>query len=317
MREEMRSHRELAELAARQYGVVAAAQLRELGFSWAAIGRMRRAGRLHRVHRGVFAVGHELVGDRGRCLAAVRACGHGTVVSHAAAAWLWGLLPSCPQPVEVTVPSHGQRRVGIAVHHSSTLTAEEWGRIGAIPVTALARTLLDLAATARPRTLWNAVEKAERLDRLDLGAIDAMLGRRRGHRGAARLRRALEIYRAPVFSRSRSERLFLALCKDAGLPPPALNTWVGRFEIDAYWERERFAVEVDGWETHRTRRAFEGDRLRREDLLLAGIESIGISASRIERAPNQVGRRLAIFLARRRKQLGQPPAESSGVGVGR
>lgn len=281
MREEMRSHRELARLAARQHGVVSARQLRRLGFSGAAIGRWSRAGRLHRVHRSVYAVGHPRLSDHGRCLAAVLACGRGAVLSHASAAWLWGLLPNCPKTVHVTVPSHGQRHPGIELHHSSTLSTEEWGRMQRIPVT-------------------------ERLGKLDLAEIDAMLLRCKGGRGAARLRRALEIYRDPVFSRARSERLFLALCKKAGLAKPRINTWVGKFEIDAYWEAERFAVEVDGWDAHRTRKAFESDLLRQEEMKLAGIDSVHVSARRIERAPRQVGRRLTILLARRRSELSLP-----------
>jgi very-short-patch-repair endonuclease len=306
MREEMRSHAELARVAEQHHGVVSARQLGRLGFSAAAVGRMSQARRLHRVHRGVYAVGHAKISDHGRCLAAVLACGRGAVLSHAAAGWLWGLLPACPARIDVTVPSHGQRHAGIALHHSSTLLPEEWGRMARIPVTALARTLLDLAASVSARKLWDVVERTERRGRLDFIEIDAMLLRRKGDRGAARLRRALEIYRDPVFSRARSERLFLALCKRAGLPRPKINTWVGKYEIDAYWETERFAVDVDGWEAHRTPRAFESDLLRQEEMKLAGIDSVHISARRIEHAPRQVGRRLAILLARRRAELGLP-----------
>ncbi|HEX6455399.1 MAG TPA: type IV toxin-antitoxin system AbiEi family antitoxin domain-containing protein [Solirubrobacterales bacterium] len=267
----MRSHEALARLAAQQYGLVTHVQLLRLGFSSARIGRSSKAMRLHRVHRGVYAVGHEVLSDHARCLAAVLASGRGAVLSHAAAAWLWGLLPTCPAVVDVSVPSHGGRREGIALHHSSTLIPEEHGRMMGIPVTALPRTLLDVAATGSPRLTWNAVERAERRDLLDLAQIDAMLKRRRGHRGAARLRKALEIYRDPAFYRARSERLFRRIVKRFGLPKPLINTWVGKFEIDAYWKRERFAVEIDGWETHRTRRAFESDRRRAIEMKLAGI----------------------------------------------
>src|SRR4051794_2741076 len=211
MREEMRSHQQLAELAGEQHGVVSFGQLRRLGFSAPAIGRLSRAGRLHRVHRSVYAVGHATLSDHGHCLAAVLACGTGAVLSHAAAARLWGLRPDLAKPVDVTVPSHGQRRRGIALHHSCTLTASEHGRLSGIPTTALARTLLDVAAVSPEWKLNNAVERAERLDLLDISAIDSMLRRRRGDRGAARLRRAIEIYRIPVFSRARSERLFVAM----------------------------------------------------------------------------------------------------------
>jgi very-short-patch-repair endonuclease len=304
MREEMRSHAAVAELAAGQFGLVTYAQLRRLGFASGSIGRSSKALRLHRVHRGVYSVGHELLSDHARCLAAVMSSGHGAVVSHQAAAWLWRLLPTCPKVIDVTVPRHGGRRAEIALHHSSTLSPEEHGRFGPIPVTALPRTLLDLAATTSPRFTWGAIDRAERRDVLNLTEIDAMLKRRYGHRGAERLRKALVIYREPGFYRARSERLLRRTVRKAGLSPPLINTWVGKFEIDAYWEEERFAVEVDGWEAHRTRKAFENDRLRQEEMKLAGIESIRISARRIESEPAEVGRRLAILLTRRRRGLG-------------
>lgn len=304
MREEMRSHAKLAELAGRQYGLVTYRQLRRLGFSGGRVSRSSKALRLHRVHRGVYSVGHAVLSDRARCLAAVMSAGRGAVVSHTAAAWLWGLIPDCPKIIDVTVPRHGGSRERIALHHSSTLVPEEHGKFGPIPVTALPRTLLDLAATASPRATWNAVDRAERRGVLDLEAIDAMLSRRRGHRGAERLRRALAIYREPGFYRARSERLFRRLVKKAGLRPPVMNIWVDKFEIDAYWGKERFAVEIDGWESHRTRRAFEDDRLRREEMKLAGIDVISISARRIEIHPTAVGRRLRLLLKRRRQELG-------------
>jgi very-short-patch-repair endonuclease len=261
---------------------------------------MGRAHRLRRVHRGVYAVGHRAVAPRGRCLASVLACGNGAVLSHRAAAWLWGLAPTLPELIDVTVPSHGQRRKGIALHHSSTLSSTEYGVLAGIPATSWPRTMLDVAATCLPWTLNDAIERAERKEFLDLGAIDRLLRRRRGDRGVARLRLATEIYRDPVVSRARSERLFLAMVKKADLPRPAINTWVGNFEIDAYWEAERFAVEVDGWDAHRTRRAFEDDHLRWEEMKLAGIEVVPISARRIERHPAEVGRRLRTLLERRR-----------------
>lgn len=304
MREEMRSHAAVADLAARQFGLVTHRQLLRLGFSSGSIGRSSRALRLHRVHRGVYSVGHKVLSDHGRCLAAAMAAGRGAVVSHAAAAWLWGLLPRCPKVVDVTVPRHGGKRGGIALHHSSTLVPEEHGRFGPIPATALPRTLLDLAATTSARTTWSAIDRAERRDVLDLAAIDAMLKRRHGHRGAERLRKALAIYREPGFFRARSERLLRRLVKKAGLPQPLINTWVDRFEIDVYWDEERFAVEVDGWETHRTRKAFENDRLRQEEMKLAGIDVVRISARRIEQHPSEVGRNLALLLHRRRHELG-------------
>jgi predicted transcriptional regulator of viral defense system len=302
MREEMRSHRELAALVARQHGVVATDQLLGLGFSRSSITRQVAAGRLHRVHRGTYAVGHAEISPHGRCNAAVLACGAGTVLSHAAAAWLWGLLPACGPVVDVTVPHRGHGPHGVEAHHSLTIWRPERDLRDRIPTTAVPRTLLDLASRSGRRTLQSAIDRAERLDLLDLGEIDAMLERQKGARGMKRLRLDLEIYRDPAFTRARSERLFLDIVKKAGLPRPSLNHFVGGLEVDAYWERERFAVEIDGWSAHRTRTAFERDPVRQEELKLEGIDSIRVTARRIEREPARLGRHLKRILEGRRRE---------------
>ncbi len=193
------------------------------------------------------------------------------------------------------------------MYRVAALAPSEHGILQGIPVTSAARTLLGLGAVGTARELTSAVDRAKRRGHLDLDALDTVL-LRRGHTVAGkRLANALELYRRPVFDRARSELLFLDAIESVGLIPPALNTWVGKWEIDAYWEEERFAVEVDGWETHSTRRAFEEDRLRLEEMKLAGIDCIRISARRIEREPEQVAARLRTFLTRRRAELGLPP----------
>ena len=298
----MRSHQGVAELAARQHGVVSFRQLRELGFSKGKIARSQESFRIRRVHRGVYAIGHSRLSDRGRCMAAVLASPASTVLSHWSAAWLWGLHSQLPAEVEVTVAATGHRRRGIRVYRAESLDSE-WGYIDRIPVTALPSTLLGVAATRPSRDLTDAIDRAKRLGLLDLGAIDHLLDRRRRSPGSGRLAQALDLYRDPAFDRARSELLFLDLVKKASLPRPALNIWVEEFEIDAYWEAERFAVEVDGWETHGTRRAFEEDRVRTEDMRLAGIDVIRITARRIEREPREVARRLRLHLQRRHSEL--------------
>ena len=237
------------------------------------------------------------------------AAGKGAVVSHASAAWLWGLLFEFPQRPHVTAPARGHRKAAAQVHHSTILAEADTTIHETVPTTAVPRTLLDLAARGSDRRLANAVERAERLALLDLGAIDELLDRCGRHRGRRNLRLALDIYRDAVFSRSRVERLFLDLVKEAGLPRPAINTWVAGYEVDAYWERERFAVEIDGWDSHRTRKAFESDPVRQEDLKLAGIDSIRLTARRIERHPDLVAARLTRLLEqhRRTKPLLEPP----------
>jgi very-short-patch-repair endonuclease len=165
--------------------------------------------------------------------------------------------------------------------------------------------LLDLAVTLNASHLDRVIERAEELDLFDLHAVDALLQRAGGHPGTRRLRHALAIYRdEPAFTRSRLERRFLDLVRAAGLPAPAMNFSVGEYELDAYWQAERFAVELDVYETHGTRRAFERDRLRQEDLKLRGIEMIRITGSRLEREPREVIERIAVLLRRRRNQLG-------------
>jgi hypothetical protein len=302
MREEMRSLAHLADLAERQYGVVSYRQLRELGLSNGHVHRASKASRLRRVHRGVYAVGHQRLSDHGRCWGALLACGDGAVLSHRSAAWLWGFISSCPEEPEVTAPGRGHRRRRIHVHRVAALADRDCGTLEGIPVTAAPRTLIDLAEVVSARELSRAVDRAKRTGRLDLGAIDAALASRNRTVGAKLLRKALALYRKPVFDRARSELLLLEALEKEGVSPPAMSLWVAGCEIDAYWEAERFAVEIDGWETHGSRQAFEDDRLRQEELMLAGIEVVPVSARRIETEPQQVAKRLRILLSRRRRQ---------------
>lgn len=299
MREEMRSLASLSDLAGTQYGIVTYRQLRDLGLSNGHIHRASKASRLRRIHRGVYAVGHKRLSRHGLCLAAVLACGEGTVLSHRSAAWLWGFLPRFPSEPEVTVPSRGHRRQRIRVHRTAGMPAQDRTALEGIPVTSVARTLFDLAGAVSTRDHSRAVDRARRTGKLDLDELDAILARRGRSVEARPLRQALALYRKPVFDRARSELLFLDALEKEGVPPPVLNCWQEEWEIDAYWEAERFAVEVDGWETHGTREAFEDDRLRQEQMKLAGIDCIRISARRIEREPRQVAQNLRVLLARR------------------
>jgi very-short-patch-repair endonuclease len=184
------------------------------------------------------------------------------------------------------------------------LSESECTTLHGIPVTSVEWTLLGLGAAGTARELSSTVDRARRRGRLDLVALDALLLRRVHTVAGKRLTKALELYRRPVFDRARSELLFLEAIDGVQMTLPALNTWVEKWEIDAYWEAERFAVEVDGWETHGTRTAFEDDRLRVEEMKLAGIDPIRISARRIEREPRQVALRLRALLTRRQKELG-------------
>jgi very-short-patch-repair endonuclease len=232
-------------------------------------------------------------------LAAVLACGEGALLSHSSAAWLWGLIPAWSEVVHVTAMGPLRQRTALSAHSAARLLDTDRATFEGIPVTAVPRTLLDLAAI-RPHSLARAVQRAERLDKLDLAALDALLGRNRGARGAERLRNALVPYRDPAFTRSGLERRFLQLVKEAGLSRPSSNLFIEGYELDVYWPVERFAVELDTYEFHGGRRAFEDDRVRHESLKLAGIEMIRITGARLEREPAAVMRRLQKLLAMRR-----------------
>jgi very-short-patch-repair endonuclease len=134
--------------------------------------------------------------------------------------------------------------------------------------------------------------------------VDSLLDRCGGHHGAHRLRRVLTEYREPAFTRSALERRFLELVRRSGLPRPATNRFVAGFEIDMYWAGERFGVELDTYEFHGGRVAFERDRLRQEELKLAGIETVRITGGRLDREPEAVIERLASLLSGRRRELG-------------
>ena len=154
-----------------------------------------------------------------------------------------------------------------------------------------------------PRFIGRALDNAQRLGLLDLIAIDALISRSRGFRGVARLREALVIHRPSAFTRSDLERRFLELVRRADLPRPAMNFFAEGHELDAYWPAERFAVELDTYDYHGGRVAFERDRLRQEDLKLAGIEITRITGTRLDREPEAVMNRLRRLLTQRRSDL--------------
>jgi hypothetical protein len=297
-------HQDLADLAERQHGVVSLQQLECLGYSRDVVSYASRSGRLHRLHRGVYAVGHRSLTWHSRCLAAVLACGTNAVASHTSAAWLWGLLRNRPGTFHVTTPTRRHAKDGIRPHFSR-LADEDHASRDEVPVTALPRTFLDLAASISATRLDRTIERAEELRIFDLSAVDALLWRVGSHPGAGRLRHALAIYRdEPAFTRSGLERRFLRLVKNADLPAPSMNFNEGGYELDAYWQPERFAVELDVYETHGSRAAFERDRLRQEELKLIGVEMIRVTGPRLDREPQVVIERVATLLELRRPQLG-------------
>jgi hypothetical protein len=308
-------------MARRQHGVVPIRQLRALGYSHAAVERAAVAGRLHRLHHGVYAVGHTdlslslslSLSLHGHCLAGVLACDSEALLSHFSAAWLWGLLSTQPIPVHVTTSVRRKPRPSIRIHHSQTLADADRAVEDRIPVTSVPRIALDLAARIRPESLNHLLQRAEGLKLFDLPEFESVLARNRGHHGASRLRRAIVIYAPPPFTRSGMELRFLELLGAAGIPKPITAYNVAGFELDVYWPDLRFAVELDVFETHGSHRSFEEDRLRDEDLKLAGVELTRVTGHRLDREPKRVLERVARLLEQRRQELarlGESPADA-------
>lgn len=304
---------DLAELANRQHGVVSIRQLLgPLDYSASAVSRAVFVGRLHRLHRGVYAVGHTNLSSQGHHLAAVLACAPHALLSHVSAAWLWGLLRQRPGVIHIIAPTRRRAKPPLSIHHAR-LVDEDCFLLDGIPVTALPRTLLDLSAMLPAHRLRRAIERSEELRLFDLGPVDSLLARAGGHPGIGRLRQALLLYRPPPFTRSGLERRFLELVHEAGLPTPSTGFNALGYELDVYWQAERFAVELDVYETHGSREAFESDRLRQENLKLGGIEMIRVTGPRLDREPEEVIRRVAVLLERRRRELRLGGSAGSGL----
>jgi very-short-patch-repair endonuclease len=284
---------DLADLAAHQHGVVAYPQLLDFGLSKAAVERRVRRRELHRIHRGVYAVGHTGLSPRGQELAAVLACGATAVLSHRSAAGLWSLPVASYARIEVTAARSRKPRAGILVHTSRTVEADDRAVKDAIPVTSAARTLVDLAEVLTEPRLARAIHEAEVRRLFDLRAVEAALGRVPGRRRRHRLLRVLAAYRPEDHEiESEAERRFRALCQRHGLPDPQPQLLEG-YRVDFYWPRARLAVEVDGAAFHHTRRAFHADRAR--DRALAGL---GIQVLRVTWPDLERGKKLARELQR-------------------
>lgn len=229
------------------------------------------------------------------------------VASHASAAYLWGIYRYAPERIDVTAPIRRRAKREFVVHFSSILAPEDRGEREGIPATSVPRLLMDLAIRSQPRQLDRLLERTEELGLFDLHALQDVLDRAGGHRGRGRLRRALALYQPdPTFTRSRFEKEFRRRVRRAGISAPSMSFNAYGYELDAYWPELRFAVELDLFETHGSRAAFERDRLRQEELKLLGIESIRITRPRLQREPEVVLRNLATLLERRRRELGAP-----------
>jgi very-short-patch-repair endonuclease len=301
-REEIRPHsldRAIAELAARQYGVVSTRQLMALGAAKDSIGRRAAAGHLHRICRGVYAVGHPAITWDARCLAEVMACGLSAILSHRAAAKRW-LLVRGAHAIEVTAGRGCKARPGVILHSSRSLAPEDRTVLDAIPITTVARTLVDLAEVLTEPRLADAVHQAEFHRVLDLKEIEGALARVPGRTGRHKLRRVLTAHAPePPRARNEAERLVLALYERSGLAAPQVNASIDGYEVDAYWPEARLVVELDGRAAHLTGRAFHEDRRRDRVLAAKGIQVLRITWRDLEEDADRLASELLEVYKRR------------------
>ena len=299
----------LAAVAKRQYGLVTRSQLRGLGVGDTGIRERLRTGRLHRIHRGVYSVGHSVLPARAHYMAAVLACGPGAALSHVAAAAHLGIRASAATVVDVTVPRRSGRRTrrGIRLHRSGRLRAEDVAVHEGIPTTTLARTLLDLADVLSDQALKRATDEAEYLRLLDTTALIAAVKNNPGRRGA----RVLKAARAPLeLTESALEDRFLKLVERHGLPRPRVGAWIAGYRTDFSWPEAGLIVELDGFAAHGTRSRFESDRRRDRVLARADTRTIRLTANALAYDEDAIADDLAVAFSRSRASS-NPPSRSS------
>jgi len=290
-------NRELATLAAGQFGVAEARQLLALGFTRSAIDRLVALGWLRRLHHGVFAVGHATLVPDGHRLAAVLSAGSHAVASHTTAAAIWEIRGERGGARHVSVPASASgarstRRV--RVHRPRVLHPRDLTVRHSIPVTALARTLVDLGDVVPAEHVRRAFIRAEQQRLIDMGQIDEALERAGRRRGSSVLRGVLRAY-DPRWqqTRSRLELLSLDLVRDHGLPQPEVNAWLaGRWEADLLWREEGLVIEIDGDGVHGTPGARARDAVRDRALRRLGFEVVHVSEAELDR-PATVAARIA------------------------
>jgi very-short-patch-repair endonuclease len=238
------------------------------------------------------------VSPRGRIMAAVLLHGPRAVASHRTAAMLWDLLPPRGRDIYVTVPANGRaKRKGIVLEQVRAFHEKDRAVRDGIPVTALARTLIDVVGYESEERVERALEQAERMRLLDGRAIDEACARAPTRKGVKRIRARLREHRAPAMSRSAFERRFLIMCRKAGLPLPAMNAWIEDCEVDAVWLEQQILVELDAYYSHGTRAAFEGDRRRDAKLESLEYRVIRITEERLKTEPDEIANELRRLLS--------------------
>lgn len=278
-------------------GILSTAELRACGLTRGAITTRRARGLLHQIHTGVWAVGHPSPSPEGLLLAAVKACGPGAVLSHRAAAQLWGFLDPADRLPEVMVTGPGTRMVpGLVVHRTTVLEPRDTLRHRGIPVTTPARTLLDLAAVAPTRELRQAVRRAQGRRRVAIPQLIEAIDRLGPRRGSRRLAKVIATGAAPT--NTVLEDIVLDLLLGAGIAHPNVNrplVIAGRRVVpDFRWPERRLVVEADGGAWHDQKIAREDDAERQALLEGHGERVIRVTWHQsITRRPETIRRILA------------------------
>jgi very-short-patch-repair endonuclease len=274
----------LTALANGQFGVVSRAQLESTGVSDSAISRWVAARRLHRIHPGVYALGHGALSLSGRLWAALLYAGPDAVFSHTSAAWLWSLIDAEPRRIHITVPGRRHSLQDVRIHHSRRVEAVD---CSGLPVTSVARTLVDVASKLTSRQLRRALAEADFHGLLDVRELEATL--KHGRPGSKAMRAALRSH-LPQLAKTLSalEERFVQLCESAGLAIPEVNAKVSRMRVDALWREERVVVELDGAAAHGGWAAIKRDRERELALRMMGFRMVRYTWDQVTAGPDRV-----------------------------
>ena len=297
---EAASDRAAAAIAATQHGVVSTAQLLECGLTRAQLKHRVASGHLQRLWRGVYAWGHRELRPEGHLIAAVLASGEGAVVGFRSASAHWELLSIAPGAIDIVVPGSGARarRAGIRLHRARRLDAVDVTSHRGVPITSVARTLVDFCATGSAREIERAYEQALIRRLVTLNAVVEALERAPGRKTKALRRLVATERRTRTITRSELEERFLALARRGGLPEPEVNARIVGYEVDFLWREQRRIIEVDGYAYHSTRQATTRDRRKDDDLEAAGYRVTRFTADQILHDPGDT-------LARATRALGR------------
>jgi Transcriptional regulator, AbiEi antitoxin/Protein of unknown function (DUF559) len=287
----------IAAVAAKQSGDITRRQLLDLGLDDDAIGYRLRIGRLLRVYPGAYAVGRPPVTPQERAGAAVLAGGPGAALSHGSAMTLWGLWRHWDTPFEITVVRN-RRPKGIRVHRSSTLHWRQVTTHMGIRVTTPARTVLDISPRLKDKALKRTVNNALNSQWLTEAQLADTLARHPTRPGTKRIAKLIGLDGTPT--RSGWEDDFPAFCADHGLPAPLMGLPFHGYILDAVFVAERVIVELDSWQFHKGKIAFEADRERDAETLAHGYVTVRVTEERLDERPQQEAERLHAILATRR-----------------